>query len=151
MENQRLDNETDFGLYKSLEDKSVRLSDYNYMRRQIGMDAYFMFLDHFVPSANCDDGGVCHTVHDRPGTTPSHFADTDTHFIRRRNERERERVRCVNEGYERLKQHLPPEVKVQRRLSKVETLRKAIKYIRKLQQLLQDAEIHTTTSMETVV
>ncbi|XP_041612516.1 achaete-scute homolog 4 [Vulpes lagopus] len=57
-------------------------------------------------------------------------------FLRRRNERERQRVRGVNEGYARLRDHLPREL-AQRRLSKVETLRAAIRYIRHLQELLE--------------
>ncbi|RMC12229.1 hypothetical protein DUI87_09740 [Hirundo rustica rustica] len=50
-------------------------------------------------------------------------------FIRKRNERERQRVKCVNEGYAKLRHHLPKEY-LEKRLSKVETLRAAIKYIR---------------------
>ncbi|KAL1774743.1 achaete-scute-like 4 [Sigmodon hispidus] len=57
-------------------------------------------------------------------------------FLRQRNERERQRVRCVNEGYARLRQHLPAEL-VGQRLSKVETLRAAISYIKHLQELLE--------------
>lgn len=56
-------------------------------------------------------------------------------FIRKRNERERHRVRCVNEGYARLREHLPQELE-DKRLSKVETLRAAIDYIKHLQSLL---------------
>lgn len=56
-------------------------------------------------------------------------------FIRKRNERERQRVRCVNEGYARLREHLPQELE-DKRLSKVETLRAAIEYIKHLQKLL---------------
>ncbi|XP_028306704.1 achaete-scute homolog 4-like [Gouania willdenowi] len=56
-------------------------------------------------------------------------------FIRKRNERERHRVRCVNEGYARLREHLPHE-REDKRLSKVETLRAAIDYIKHLQDLL---------------
>lgn len=56
-------------------------------------------------------------------------------FIRKRNERERQRVRCVNEGYARLREHLPQEFE-DKRLSKVETLRAAINYINHLQGLL---------------
>lgn len=57
-------------------------------------------------------------------------------FIRKRNERERERVRCVNDGYSRLKEHLPLENK-QKRISKVEILRRAIEYIRYLNAVLE--------------
>ncbi|XP_068163571.1 achaete-scute homolog 4-like [Antennarius striatus] len=56
-------------------------------------------------------------------------------FIRKRNERERHRVRCVNEGYARLREHLPQELE-DKRLSKVETLRAAIDYIKHLKSLL---------------
>lgn len=59
-------------------------------------------------------------------------------FIQKRNERERQRVRCVNEGYARLRGHLPGAL-AERRLSKVETLRAAIRYIRHLQELLRAA------------
>lgn len=57
-------------------------------------------------------------------------------FIRKRNERERQRVRCVNEGYARLRDHLPKEL-AEKRLSKVETLRAAITYIKHLQNMLE--------------
>uniref|UniRef100_F6SUJ3 BHLH domain-containing protein n=1 Tax=Ciona intestinalis TaxID=7719 RepID=F6SUJ3_CIOIN len=56
-------------------------------------------------------------------------------FIRKRNERERQRVKCVNEGYARLREHLPDEY-AEKRLSKVETLRGAIQYIKQLQDML---------------
>ena len=56
-------------------------------------------------------------------------------FIRKRNERERERVRCVNDGYARLRQHVP-HVNKDKRVSKVETLRAAIDYIQHLQAIL---------------
>ncbi|XP_067907357.1 achaete-scute homolog 4-like [Heterodontus francisci] len=60
-------------------------------------------------------------------------------FIRKRNERERQRVRYVNEGYARLREHLPEDF-VDKRLSKVETLRAAISYIKHLQELLIPSE-----------
>ncbi|XP_019620848.1 PREDICTED: achaete-scute homolog 5-like [Branchiostoma belcheri] len=60
-------------------------------------------------------------------------------FIRKRNERERQRVKCVNEGYARLREHLPSDIS-DKRLSKVETLRAAIKYIKKLQKVLHEEE-----------
>ncbi|XP_053261959.1 achaete-scute homolog 4 [Podarcis raffonei] len=63
-------------------------------------------------------------------------------FIRKRNERERQRVRCVNEGYTRLRDHLPKEF-ADKRLSKVETLRAAITYIKHLQNLLDHQPLGT--------
>ncbi|KAE8606079.1 hypothetical protein XENTR_v10010592 [Xenopus tropicalis] len=56
-------------------------------------------------------------------------------YVRKRNERERQRVKCVNEGYTKLRGHLPREYG-EKRLSKVQTLRAAICYIRRLQELL---------------
>ncbi|XP_077034110.1 achaete-scute homolog 4 [Agelaius phoeniceus] len=69
-------------------------------------------------------------------------------FIRKRNERERQRVRCVNEGYTRLREHLPKEF-ADKRLSKVETLRAAISYIKHLQSLL-DCHPLGSSSKETL-
>ncbi|XP_072278444.1 achaete-scute homolog 3 [Pyxicephalus adspersus] len=57
-------------------------------------------------------------------------------YIRKRNERERQRVKCVNEGYAKLRHHLPREY-TEKRLSKVETLRAAIRYIGHLQEALR--------------
>ncbi|XP_076335408.1 achaete-scute homolog 1-like isoform X1 [Tachypleus tridentatus] len=60
-------------------------------------------------------------------------------FIRRRNERERQRVRNVNDGFERLRNHLPlPDKERDRRLSKVEILRMAINYIRYMEDMLTE-------------
>lgn len=66
------------------------------------------------------------------------YLDTGN-FIRRRNERERARVRNVNEGFERLRDALPlTSTQRDKRLSKVETLRLAINYIRHLQAILNE-------------
>ncbi|KFO61225.1 Achaete-scute 4, partial [Corvus brachyrhynchos] len=70
-----------------------------------------------------------------PGYMGIYDCSFEPAFIRKRNERERQRVRCVNEGYTRLREHLPKEF-ADRRLSKVETLRAAISYIKHLQSLL---------------
>lgn len=47
------------------------------------------------------------------------------------------RVRTVNEGYARLRDNLPMEIS-EKRMSKVETLRAAIKYIKYLQEILDE-------------
>ncbi|KAM9327891.1 achaete-scute homolog 4-like [Pholidichthys leucotaenia] len=67
-------------------------------------------------------------------------------FIRKRNERERHRVRCVNDGYARLRERLPREFD-DKRLSKVETLRAAIGYIKQLQGMLDFNACGTETSL----
>ncbi|VDN51202.1 unnamed protein product [Dracunculus medinensis] len=57
----------------------------------------------------------------------------------KRNERERFRVRCVNDGYERLREHLPLS-DGNRRISKVDTLRLAIRYIKHLEAILNSSD-----------
>ncbi|KAG7261187.1 hypothetical protein CRUP_038297 [Coryphaenoides rupestris] len=61
--------------------------------------------------------------------------------VARRNERERNRVRQVNAGFQTLRQHVPNGA-ANGKLSKVETLRSAVEYIRALQRLL-----HSSPSM----
>nr|XP_020467819.1 achaete-scute homolog 5-like [Monopterus albus] len=75
-------------------------------------------------------------------------------FIQKRNERERQRVKCVNQGYAKLRDHLPGH-STDKRLSKVETLRAAIRYIKYLQGLVEPedrrpgrAESPTTSSRD---
>nr|XP_025873792.1 achaete-scute homolog 5 [Vulpes vulpes] len=70
-----------------------------------------------------------------PGALGGYDCPFEPAFIQKRNERERQRVRCVNEGYARLRGHLPGAL-AEKRLSKVETLRAAIRYIKYLQELL---------------
>lgn len=55
---------------------------------------------------------------------------------KKRNERERKRVFNVNIGYKTLQERIP---KCSKKMSKVETLRTAINYIRQLQQVLYEA------------
>jgi hypothetical protein len=54
----------------------------------------------------------------------------------RRNARERNRVRHINNCFEILRQHIPHE-KHNKKLSKVDTLKSAMIYIENLRQLLQ--------------
>ena len=53
----------------------------------------------------------------------------------RRNARERRRVKLINLGYETLRHHVPAGIE-NKKLSKVETLRAAVNYIKYLQRLL---------------
>ena len=57
--------------------------------------------------------------------------------VARRNERERNRVKLVNLGFTSLRQQLPNGVN-NKKMSKVETLRSAVSYIRQLQQMLDE-------------
>ncbi|XP_012279964.1 uncharacterized protein LOC105699504 [Orussus abietinus] len=65
--------------------------------------------------------------------------------VARRNARERNRVKQVNNGFATLRQHIPSHVAAGygdrgKKLSKVETLRMAVEYIRGLQRLLAEAD-----------
>ncbi|XP_075404078.1 achaete-scute homolog 2 [Tenrec ecaudatus] len=57
--------------------------------------------------------------------------------VARRNERERNRVKLVNLGFQALRQHVP-HGGASKKLSKVETLRSAAEYIRALQRQLAE-------------
>lgn len=60
--------------------------------------------------------------------------------VARRNARERRRVKMVNDGFLRLRKHVPTDPK-NKKLSKVKTLRLAIDYIKHLQQLLVESSV----------
>ncbi|KAI1301369.1 Achaete-scute -like protein 1 [Halotydeus destructor] len=57
----------------------------------------------------------------------------------RRNERERNRVKLVNMGFATLRNHVPSGAK-NKKMSKVDTLRSAVEYIKELQTMLNDAD-----------
>uniref|UniRef100_A0A0K0F9W4 BHLH domain-containing protein n=1 Tax=Strongyloides venezuelensis TaxID=75913 RepID=A0A0K0F9W4_STRVS len=59
--------------------------------------------------------------------------------VEKRNERERKRVQQVNLGYIKLGEHVPKWRTNNKKLSKVETLREAAKYIQYLQNLLKES------------
>lgn len=76
--------------------------------------------------------------------------------VARRNARERNRVKQVNNGFATLRQHIPSSVAASivgsgrgasKKLSKVDTLKLAVEYIRNLQQLLDD---HDSDSSSTI-
>lgn len=84
--------------------------------------------------------------------------------IQRRNARERNRVKQVNDGFSNLRQHIPNEViatltadpsathpgrGVNRKLSKVDTLKLTVEYIRRLQDTLMMADAVQDTSQPT--
>lgn len=62
--------------------------------------------------------------------------------VARRNERERNRVKMVNLGFETLREHVP-NGKKNKKMSKVDTLRAAVEYIKQLQTVLQDENMDT--------
>ncbi|KAM4523958.1 achaete-scute homolog 4-like isoform 1-T2 [Fundulus diaphanus] len=100
-------------------------------------DALRLGMPFHIDAAYLDQGFPCRRLPCFPFPAPFGVCEYsfEPAFIQKRNERERHRVRCVNEGYARLREHLPQEFE-DRRLSKVETLRAAIDYIKHLQGLL---------------
>nr|CAC27517.1 ASH2 protein [Cupiennius salei] len=64
--------------------------------------------------------------------------------VARRNERERNRVRLVNLGFANLRQHVPNSSK-NKKMSKVDTLRSAVEYIKQLQELLGETSEHSVS------
>ncbi|XP_055684750.1 achaete-scute complex protein T3-like [Lutzomyia longipalpis] len=82
-----------------------------------------------------------------PGPPPS---------VERRNARERNRVKQVNNGFDKLRQHIPQKIVevenggrgASKKLSKVDTLKLAVKYIQGLQSLLEENSVHETSSSQ---
>lgn len=83
------------------------------------------------------------------------YPAVQTVSVQRRNARERNRVKQVNNGFSNLRQHIPTTVVSSltkggrgssKKLSKVDTLRMAVEYIRSLKDLLEDGENSDATS-----
>lgn len=80
--------------------------------------------------------------------------------VERRNARERNRVKQVNNGFDKLRQHIPPKIVeienggrgASKKLSKVDTLRLAVKYIQGLKQLLDENNnnLHRSETASTI-
>ncbi|XP_058811434.1 achaete-scute complex protein T3-like [Topomyia yanbarensis] len=107
-----------------------------------------------IPSSISVGGGLqLGSFKDRPIASKKYCAipyavtPQQTVSIQRRNARERNRVKQVNNGFANLRQHLPSTVVTaltnggrgpHKKLSKVDTLRVAVKYIRSLQRVLEE-------------
>uniref|UniRef100_A0A182USW9 BHLH domain-containing protein n=1 Tax=Anopheles merus TaxID=30066 RepID=A0A182USW9_ANOME len=85
-----------------------------------------------------------------PGRKRSSEPRTTVSAVERRNARERNRVQQVNNGFAALRQRIPDEIAdafeagttargVHKKLSKVETLRMAVEYIKSLERLLEQS------------
>ena len=68
----------------------------------------------------------------------------------RRNARERNRVKQVNNSFTTLRQHIPGAAKA-KKISKVETLKQAVDYIRGLQELLEEHDAMIAESKPNIV
>ncbi|OAF71050.1 Achaete-scute [Intoshia linei] len=80
------------------------------------------------PNENSDDS--------KSFKTTNKYRKVQTPSVIRRNERERNRVRAVNQGFTNLRQHVPEEYR-DKKLSKMDTLRAAIDYLRHLYETLE--------------
>ncbi|PVD28035.1 hypothetical protein C0Q70_10616 [Pomacea canaliculata] len=78
------------------------------------------------------------------------FPEAKPASVSRRNARERNRVKLVNLGFETLREHVP-NGKKNRKMSKVETLRSAVEYIRQMQQMLRNYDAETGSVTEKVL
>ena len=101
---------------------------------------------------NTAGGGNMTTARGRKRTAQSRLPAKlkEPAAVARRNARERRRVKMVNDGFLRLRRHVPTDPK-NKKLSKVKTLRLAIEYIHHLQQLLQtDSNAKNTATTQLV-
>ncbi|KAH8234522.1 hypothetical protein KR038_002589 [Drosophila bunnanda] len=83
-----------------------------------------------------------------PGSSPAPYSVDQSQSVQRRNARERNRVKQVNNSFARLRQHIPQSIIADltkgggrgphKKISKVDTLRIAVEYIRRLQDLVDD-------------
>ena len=81
--------------------------------------------------------------------TVRHLHKPQTPSVVRRNERERNRVRLVNMGFTTLREHIPSG-RDNRKMSKVETLRAAVEYIKQLQDLLSDNDTQISLAFDAI-
>merc|ERR1719433_10638 len=78
-------------------------------------------------------GVIYHPVHGYPIAPPVPAA------VARRNARERNRGKTVNDSYQHLKNHVPGAAR-QKRMSKVDIIKHSIDYIQKLQKMVEDSQ-----------
>ncbi|XP_075156075.1 achaete-scute family bHLH transcription factor scute [Haematobia irritans] len=98
---------------------------------------------HIQPHPIAEDGKTRKVTRVQP-----YNAEQSQHSVLRRNARERNRVKQVNNSFARLRQHIPQTIIAdltkgggrgpQKKISKVDTLRIAVEYIRRLEDLLED-------------
>lgn len=95
-----------------------------------------------TPSSECSSPSSSPTAsrHRTRCRTP-HCLKKEHASILRRNERERNRVKLVSDGFATLRKHIPT-TPANKKLSKVETLRTAIEYIKHLQRVLNESNRH---------
>lgn len=95
-----------------------------------------------------------------PRSSEGTTLDSNNPSVIRRNARERNRVKQVNDGFSHLRQHIPTAIIAEisngrrgigpgadKKLSKVDTLRMAAEYIRRLKKLIEDVDSSDSSSV----
>lgn len=116
-------------------------------------------MDRSLNILNIDQNRVTSTMSNSKSKkiTYAHiaYATTQPASVQRRNARERNRVKQVNNGFANLRQHIPSDVittltnggrGASKKLSKVDTLRLAVEYIRRLKDVLDDNDIDASST-----
>lgn len=93
----------------------------------------------------------------RLNNLPSPYTTGALPSIERRNARERNRVKQVNSGFDTLRQYIPAKIVevenggrgASKKLSKVDTLKLAVKYIQRLKDMLDENNSRVPTASET--
>ncbi|CEF69088.1 Myc-type, basic helix-loop-helix (bHLH) domain-containing protein [Strongyloides ratti] len=99
-------------------------------------------MDTYIVTNSCSTKKEGSTLRSRISKSHHTLYKTINKFpdqVEKRNERERRRVQQVNLGYIKLGEHVPKWRTNNKKLSKVETLREAAKYIEYLQNLLKES------------
>ncbi|KAL9984157.1 hypothetical protein ACROYT_G006423 [Oculina patagonica] len=95
-----------------------------------------------TPGSDCSSPSSSPTAsRQRTRCRTPHCLKKEHASILRRNERERNRVKLVSDGFTTLRKHIPT-TPANKKLSKVETLRTAIEYIKHLQRVLNESNRH---------
>lgn len=87
-------------------------------------------------------------------TSSSQYTTGPMPSVERRNARERNRVKQVNNGFDKLRQYIPTKIVeaenggrgVSKKLSKVDTLKLAVKYIQRMKEMLEDNDSRMATN-----
>ena len=140
--------EQDFKVSEESVSELLKLSVKSTQRDLKATDILLLGRKRSQPSDECTDGELNTKKRSKKKAcvSASLAFQMEPSAVARRNERERNRVRMVNDGFSCLRQHIPyfPDKK---KLSKVETLRCAVAYIKHLQDLITEHDSMTAESV----
>ncbi|KAL9984165.1 hypothetical protein ACROYT_G006432 [Oculina patagonica] len=139
--------EQDFKVSEESVSELLKLSVESTRRDLKATDILLLGRKRSRPTGECTDGELSRKRSKKKACVTASLAfQMEPSAVARRNERERNRVRMVNDGFSCLRQHIPyfPDKK---KLSKVETLRCAVAYIKHLQDLITEHDSMTAESV----